>query len=553
MGASAVKKKPRGFDKLLNEKVASRHLEDLKAVFDLAVHLYENGRFADAVPLLRRVLKGEPNQFVALFALGISLRRLKQLDDGAIALKRAIALKPDFFEAHFNLGLLLNEQGLADEAAHAFRRAIDLRPDVSSAHSNLLMALQYSSGLTTDRWREALMAFAQCFPPTLPTTYATKLPEPEQVLRVGYISPDFYQHSCAWFIEPLLKAHDRKQIEVFCYSQVNFPDGVTARLRTLADGWREIVHHEDEKVATLIREDRIDILVDCAGHSAGNRFGVFARKPAPVQVSWLGYPASTGLSAVDYRLSDPWLTPPDTSEYFSETIWNLERPAHCYGPPLDAPSVAPAPVLKRGQITFGSFNNLTKVGGETVALWAAVLQALPESRLALKAHQASDLSVQRNLTTAFGAYGVAPQRLVFIGKAPTVKAHLAYYAQIDIALDTFPYNGATTTLESLWMGVPVISLIGERAASRYGLAFLSAVGLRELAATDRDQFVATAVALAGDFERLVALRNTLRGTLGSSMLCDAVGFAQTVENAYRQMWWRWCTSAGNSFSQIESQ
>ncbi|MBC7882031.1 MAG: tetratricopeptide repeat protein [Anaerolineae bacterium] len=538
-----MKKKPRGFDKLLNEKVASRHSEDLKAIYDLAVRLYEAGRFSEAVPLLRRVLKDEPNQFVALFALGISLRRLKQLDEGATALNRAIALKPDFFEAHYNLGLLLNEQGLADEAAHAFRRAIDLRPDVSSAHSNLLMALQYSSGLTTERWREALIAFAQCFPPTPPTTYANA-PDPERVLRIGYVSPDFYQHSCAWFIEPLLKAHDRKQIEVFCYSQVASPDVVTARLRALSDGWREIVHHEDEKVATLISEDHIDILVDCAGHSACNRLGVFARKPAPVQVSWLGYPASTGLSAVDYRLSDPWLTPPDTSEYFSETIWNLEQSAHCYGPPLDAPAVAPAPVLKRGQITFGSFNNLTKVGRETVALWAAVLQAIPESRLLLKAHQASDLSVQGNLTTAFGAYGVLPQRIAFIGKAPTVKTHLAYYAQIDIALDTFPYNGATTTLESLWMGVPVVSLIGERAASRYGLAFLSAVGLRELAATDLDQFVATAVALAGDLERLVGLRNTLRGTLGSSTLCDAASFAQTVENAYRQMWRHWCANSG---------
>jgi protein O-GlcNAc transferase len=534
-----VKKKPRGFDRLLHEKATPKKQEDLKAVFDDAVQLYEAGRFADALPLLRRVLKDEPNQFVALFALGISLRRLKQLDEAATALKRAIALKPDFFEALYNLGLLLNEQGQVDEAVQAFRRAIDLRPKVSLAHSNLLMALQYTSGLTVDGWKEALVAFESCFTPSIPVTY-TNSPEPERVLHIGYVSPDFCHHSCAWFIEPLLKTYDHKQIEIFCYSQVASPDAVTARLRTQADGWREIVNLDDEAVATLIREDHIDILVDLAGHSAYNRLGVFARKPAPIQVSWLGYPASTGLSAVDYRLSDPWLTPSDTSEYFSETIWNLPRPAHCYSPPNETPPVYPPPVLKSGQITFGSFNNLTKVGQETVELWASVLLAVPESRLLLKSYQAKDPGIQHRLTAAFTTLGIDSNRIIFIGKAPTVNAHLAYYAQVDIALDTFPYNGATTTLESLWMGVPVVSLVGSRAASRYGLAFLSAVSLSELAATDPERFVATAVALAGDRERLISLRNTLRGTLGNSSLCDAVGFAQTVESAYRQMWQRWC-------------
>ncbi len=528
---------------MLHEKATPKKQEDLKAVFDQAVRLYEAGRFADAVPLLHRVLKDEPNQFVALFALGISLRRLKQLDEAATALKRAISLKPDFFEAHYNLGLLLTEQGQTDEAVQAFRSAVVLRPKVSLAHSNLLMALQYSSKLTSDCWKEALIAFANCYPPAISTTYGNGL-DPERMLRVGYVSPDFYQHSCAWFIEPLLKAHDRKQFEIFCYSQVASPDAVTKRLRAQADGWREIVSLDDEAVATLICADKIDILVDLAGHSANNRLGVFARKPAPVQVSWLGYPASTGLSAVDYRLSDPWLTPPDTTEYFSETIWNLAQPAHCYSPSSEAPPVSPPPILKGGLITFGSFNNLSKAGPETVTLWAAVLQAIPESRLLLKAHQASDLGVQRRLSAAFAAHGIEPQRIAFIGKASTVKTHLACYAQVDIALDTFPYNGATTTLESLWMGVPVVSLVGGRAASRYGLAFLSAVGLRDLAAADLDQFVATAVALAGDRERLVGLRNTLQGALSSSTLCDAARFAETVEIAYRQMWQRWCANSG---------
>jgi protein O-GlcNAc transferase len=534
-----VKKKPRGFDRLLNEKATPKKQEDLRAVFDQAVRLYEAGRFADAVPLLRQVLKDEPKQFVALFALGISLRRLKQLDEGAVALKHAIALKPDFFEALYNLGLLLNEQGRADEAVQAFRSALVLRPEVSVAHSNLLMALQYASDLTVDGWKEALVAFESCFTAAIPVIY-TNSPDTKRVLRVGYVSPDFCYHSCAWFIEPLLKAHDRKQIEIFCYSQVASPDAMTARLRTQADGWREIVNLDDEAVAALIHKDHIDILVDLAGHSAYNRLGVFAHKPAPVQVSWLGYPASTGLSAVDYRLSDPWLTPLDTREYFSETIWNLAQPAHCYSPPNEAPPVAPSPVLKNGQVTFGSFNNLTKVGLETIELWASVLLAVSESRLLIKAHQATDPGIQRSLTTAFAAHGIVSRRIIFVGKAPTVSAHLAYYAQVDVALDTFPYNGATTTLESLWMGVPVVSLVGSRAASRYGLAFLSAVGLSELAATDLEHFVAAAVALAGDRERLINLRNTLRGTLSNSSLCDAVGFAQTVEHAYRQMWQRWC-------------
>lgn len=535
-----MKKKPRGFHNPLNQQAAPQRQADLKVIFDLAVRHYEAGRFAEAVPLLRQVLKDEPNQFVALFALGISLRRLRQLDEGATALQRAIALKPDFFEAHYNLGLLLTEQGRADEAVHVFCSALHLRPEVGLAHSNLLMALQYSSSLTTERWREALLAFANCSTPgPLPITH-TNPPESERVLRVGYVSPDFCHHSCAWFIEPLLKAHDRDQVQIFCYSQVAAPDAVTARLRSQADNWREIVGCDDEAVATLIRADQVDILVDLAGHSAHNRLGVFARKPAPVQVSWLGYPASTGLTTVDYRLSDPWLTPPDTPEYFSETLWNLPRPAHCYSPPCEAPPVAPSPTLTKGRITFGSFNNLAKVGPTTVALWAGVLQALPTSRLLLKAHQATDAGVQRRLTTAFAAHRVAPERIVFMGAASTVSIHLACYAQVDIALDTFPYNGATTTLEALWMGVPVISLIGERAASRYGLAFLSAVGLSELAVSDSARFVDLAVALARDRERLSELRDSLRGTLGSSLLCNAVDFARTVETAYRKMWQRWC-------------
>jgi protein O-GlcNAc transferase len=538
-----VKKKPKGFDRLLHEKANPKQKVDLKALFDHAVGLYETGCFADAVPFLRSVLKEEPNQFVALFALGISLRKLKQLDEGAIALKRAIVLKPDFFEAHYNLGLLLTEQGLADEAVFAFRRATDLRPKVHLAHSNLLMALQYSSELTVERWREALVAFENCHTSTAPTIYPNT-PDPERILRIGYVSPDFYQHSCAWFIEPLLKAHNRRQFEIFCYAQVACADAVTQRLRVYADGWRDIWNQEDEAVATLICEDKIDLLIDLAGHSANNRLGVFARKPAPVQVSWLGYPASTGLRTIDYRLCDPWLIPTDSLEYFSETIWNLDRPAHCYSPPMDAPPVAPPPVIKNGYITFGSFNNLSKAGHETVALWVPVLQAIPESRLLLKSHQASDLGVQHRLKTAFAAHGVEPQRIAFLNKAPTVLAHLACYAQIDIALDTFPYNGATTTLESLWMGVPVVSLIGERAASRYGLAFLDAVGLGALATMDIEHFTSSAVALAEDRERLITLRQTLRGTLGNSQLCDSIGFAQSVELAYRQMWQKWCALSG---------
>jgi predicted O-linked N-acetylglucosamine transferase (SPINDLY family) len=341
----------------------------------------------------------------------------------------------------------------------------------------------------------------------------------------------------AFFFEPLLMAHDRSAVEIFCYSDAVRPDDVTARLQRHADHWRDVAGQSDEQFIAQVRADRIDILVDLAGHTAGNRLRAFAARPAPVQVTYLGYPNTTGVPAVDYRFTDALADPPGEADtLYTEKLIRLPRCAWCYRPPDPSPHHNPLPAQESGAVTFGSFNMPAKLSEETLDLWSQLLAAVPNSKLMLKFAALSEQSMRDHFARLFAARGVAESRLILRGRDEAVKHHLRSYHEIDIALDTFPYHGTTTTCDALWMGVPVVTLIGNAHVSRVGASLLNAVGLDDLVTTTREQFIATAAALAGDLPRLAKLRSTLRGVMQKSPLMDAAGLAREIERSYREIW-----------------
>jgi predicted O-linked N-acetylglucosamine transferase (SPINDLY family) len=360
---------------------------------------------------------------------------------------------------------------------------------------------------------------------------------PDRRLRVGYVSPDFRHHPVGRFLLPLLESHDRRSFEIFGYASVDVPDTMTDRCRAHTDVWRNMLGSSDEQVARTIRQDRIDILVDLSVHMAKNRLLVFARKPAPVQVTYLAYCGTTGLSTIDYRLTDPYLDPPGQDEQiYTEQSVRLPETYWCYQPAIETPPVNALPALDVGHVSFGSLNNFCKVTPATLAAWGRLLQAVPQSRLLLHARSGSHRDRVRKF---LAEQGVSPERLEFIDFQPMAE-YFAAYQQIDVALDPFPYGGGTTTCDALWTGVPVVSLAGETAVGRGGLSILSNIGLPGLAARDPDEYVRIAAELALDLPRLTELRATLRQRMQSSPLMDAARFARGVEAAYREMWRRWC-------------
>jgi predicted O-linked N-acetylglucosamine transferase (SPINDLY family) len=347
----------------------------------------------------------------------------------------------------------------------------------------------------------------------------------------------------AHFTRKLIGAHDRDQVEVFGYANVIKPDEITSEFRAQADHWLSIVGMKDEDVVDRIREERIDILVDLAGHTADNRLLVFAHKPAPIQVTWLGYPGTTGLACMDYRLTDAVADPPDVADrWYSEKLFRLPHGFLCYQTDEPHPAVAVCPGLEQGHITYGSFNNLPKITPDVVRIWSRILNASTDSRLILKAKAFAHEKIRARYLQAFHEQGISPERLDLLGLIPGRGNHLATYSRIDIGLDPFPYNGTTTTCEALWMGVPVIGLLGDRHAGRVGASILHHVGLPELVAASEDDYVERACSLAADRQRLGMLRETLRPMMRASRLMDTGQFTQSLENAYREMWMDWCGS-----------
>jgi predicted O-linked N-acetylglucosamine transferase (SPINDLY family) len=365
---------------------------------------------------------------------------------------------------------------------------------------------------------------------------------PNRRLRIGYVSSDLRQHPVGFFFAPVFTHHDKQAFELICYAGVRHPDALTAQFRACADRWHEVTALTDEALAEQIRADRIDILVDLSGHTRGHRLLTFARKPAPVQVTAGGHYDTTGMTAIDYLISDRFHTPVGAERYFSETLIRLPHDYICYGPPDYAPAVAPPPLSREGQVTFGCFNNLAKVTPEVIALWAKILQALPGSRLRLQTRELGDAATCARYHALFKDQGVAASCIELQGHIPH-RQLLAAYSEIDIALDPFPYSGGLTTCEALWMGVPVITLTGHCFAGRHSTSHLANVGLPELITTTPEAYVAVAIALAQDTDRLTTLRQDLRERLSTSPLCDAKGYTRALEAAYRGMWEKYCKAS----------
>jgi protein O-GlcNAc transferase len=499
-------------------------------------------RFDEAIAAYRRALQLNPDSPQAYNNLGIALREQGQLDEAVAAYRRALELKSDYPEAHNNLGNALKDQGELTEAIAAFRYALRFKPEDARAHSNLISTLHFLPGNNRGtiseehhRWNrqfgEALKQFI------LPHTNDRS---PERRLRIGYVSPNFRDQVVGRNIRPLFQWHERKDFEIFCYAGVVRPDELSEEFREHAQCWRSTVGVEDEAFAEMVRRDGVDILVDLTQHMAENRLLVFARKPTPVQVSFAGYPGSTGLDAIEYRISDRYLEAgPAAEEIGSSDKVCLIDSFWCYDPYGVEVGVNALPARESGRVTFGCLNNFCKVNEQVLDLWAQVLRKVADSRLILLSRIGSHR--QRTLEI-LEKEGVEARRVEILDFRPR-REYLELYQRLDIVLDTFPYNGHTTSLDALWMGVPVVSLAGNSPVSRAGLSQLSNIGLPELVAHSEEDFLKIAVELAGDLSRLARLRSTLRDRMKTSVLMDAPRFARQVEQAYRSMWKRWCSAS----------
>lgn len=517
--------------------------DSIDALVGLGAALQDLGESQEAAAIWERVLRLDPEHAQAHHNLGLIRRSQGRLEEAIHYHRQALERQPEFAEAHNALGVALIDQCRVEEALASYREALRLAPGHAAAHSNLLLSLHYLPQEDPELLLEEHRQWDRQHAATLEAERAPhpNPPDPDRPLRIGYLSPDFRAHPVAFFFRPILETHSRGEVACYCYSNVGLPDRVTESLRALAENWRDIRGMSDEQVANLVRQDQIDILVDLAGHTGDNRLRVLARRPAPIQVTYLGYPNTTGITAIDYRLTDAWSDPPgETDQWHTEELVRLPAGFLCFRPLAGSPDVGEPPVLRTGTFTFGCFNTLAKLTDQTIGAWAAILQAVPGSRLLLKSPSMADQATRRRLIERLQAQGVEPDRVELLEPTASLAHHMEAYNRVDLALDTFPYNGATTTCEALWMGVPVVTRAGRTHAARVGLSLLARMGLEEFVADSWQGYVEVATRLARDPERLRGLRAGLRPRMETSSLTDAAGFVRQLEQAYRRMWQRWC-------------
>ena len=506
-------------------------------------NLYQkNGRLAAAEACYRRALSVCSQDPEVLSNLGQCLRSQGRLTEALAAIDSAFQQYPRCAEAHNHRGLILQDYGRIDEAIQAFNKAESLSPDNAAFCSNRLFAMQYDWRTTSgDLLHEARKWWTRYGTGVTQQPLFEINPDPFRKLRIGFMSGDFRSHSVGFFLMQLFACYDRHQLEIHCYSEVENPDEITDRCRQLVLGWQRTVGMGAAAVSERIRADRIDILIDLAGHTANNRLDVFALAPAPIQMTWLGYPGTTGSPVIDYRITDGIADPPGESDnWHSERLIRLPTGFLCYSPPEEAPPVEESPVYENGHITFGSFNTLPKLNYWVIETWATLLHRIPESRLVIKCKQLADADTCQRLRDRFAKLGLPTHRIHLMSKVPSTKEHLSVYHKVDIALDPFPYNGTTTTCEALWMGVPVVTLLGDRHSGRVGATILSGLKLKELIAEDRADYMTRAMMLATDRERLTHLRWTLRQRMMGSPLCDGSAFSQSFGGMLRKIWIDWC-------------
>ena len=500
-----------------------------------------------ALECYAHILAAHPDEPDYLVDAAEIYRRAGHLARALELSEHALVLRPQDARAWKVKGGALEELDRLDQALDCLRHEMELEPGNIDTHSNLLFLLSRADLLPPAQVLAEYRRWGETYadPLTCAAGPHANRSEPDRQLRIGYVSADFRRHAVAYFVEPFLRHHDRRSVHISCYSNCARPDDITRHLRGLADEWRDISALSDEEAAALVRRDRIDILVDLSGHTSGNRLLMFARRPAPIQMTWLGFWDGTGMAAMDYRITDRHADPEDEADtHYREQLLRLPRVNRCYLPPTEMPACNTLPAQNRGHITFGSFCNFPRISNDALHAWAQKLQRLPTARLRMMG--APSGGTLDRMLEIFDAAGVYADRLDLVGGGLPLDVYLQQHLQIDIALDAFPCNGTTTTCQSLWMGVPVITRSGRCAASRSGASLLTHAGLAHLVAHSWDGYVDIALGLAADLPALAQLRAILRERLRASPLLDAEGFTRDLEALYRGAWRSWCARSTRS-------
>ena len=512
------------------------------AIEKLGFILTSLGQHKEAIEILQRFLSKDPNQPSLYNCLSYAYERLGDLAKAEASIRMAIKYSPNSPELHNNLGNILKAKGNSKEAIQSFRKALKINPDFSGMHSNLLLCMNYVPSVRPEEIFQEHKKWASQFKQLEHFPKSSVIKSSDKKIRIAYASPDFRNHPVAHFFLPIIRSHNRSKFEIYCYAEVANPDIFSQEIAKLADSWVNTCGMTDYALAKKICDDNIDILVDLAGHTDNNRLGLFALKPAPVQVTYLGYPNTTGLNAIDYRISDDILDPKGNQQFYTEKLIRLPQGFSCFSPPKFYPDVANSPYLKNGTITFGSFNNPAKFNTETFNVWSLILKAVPNSRL-LFYRNVFRQQEKENIIKQFIKNGIHQDRIIVLNKAPNNDNKLppgrrylgVMSGEVDICLDTFPWSGHTTSCESLWMGVPVVTLYGDRPSSRLCASVLNQLELSFLVATNKDDYVKIATKLATQPELLSNLRSNLRQQMSSSILCNGKLFTPSLELAFEKM------------------
>ena len=531
-------------------KIVDKDPSRTDVMLALAVMLCKTGQLLKAEEWYKKILEQESHALI-YNELARICRFTGRLSQATQYRRKAMEAEPNNAIHLSNLGCDLIRAGQKQESIDLLRKAVERAPGNAAIHSSLLFYLHHLPNLDPQTLFDEHKRWGQIHAPISRARVShDNVPDPDRRLRVGYVSPDFCAHSVAYFFESLLGEHDAAAVETYGYGNVVRPDKFTERIKRKLDHYRNVSGVDDKTIANMVETDQIDILVDLAGHTASNNLPVFAYKPAPIQVTYLGYPDTTGMQQIDYRLTDKLADPPQSQQFYTEELVFLPDGFLCYRTPGFGSAVAPLPAGRSGYITFGSFNNGGKISLFLIALWAQILNANGNSRLLLKFNGGGDQEVKDRYLRGFEQFGIGRERVIIMGQRAPVD-HLKLYGLVDIALDTYPYNGATTTCEALWMGVPVVSLAGRCHVSRVGLSILSRVGLESFVASTPSEYLAKATALAAKPDALAKIRASMRKRIADSTLCDAKRFTHNVEGAYRKMWHRWCQSQGVDVTSAE--
>lgn len=521
--------------------VLAQHPDHADAYNTYGVVLLMENRLTEAIAMLEEAISIKPNSPKALNSLGNALRLGGQISQAVLAYEKSLKLDPHYAIAVNNLGSGYKSMGRIPEAIETYARALALKPDYAAAHSNYVYCHNFEPGITLSKLRELHLAWDKIHATPFRSHWGSysNTKDVARPLVIGFVSGDFRRHPVGYFTIKVFESLAAAGTRIIVYANQVMADDMTARFKQASHTWRDIYGVSDDDVASQIRQDKVDILFDLSGHNDANRLLVLARKPAPVQIEWAGYMATTGVAAMDYLIADRHHVPTSAERHYSERILRMNDAFICFEPPQDALQVGSLPLAANGYPTFGCFNIVDKINDNVIDAWARLLSRLPESKLVLKTRELSCPVVRDRYRDSLARRGIAPTRLEFVGGSSR-KEHLAWYNRIDVALDPFPFSGSTTTLEALWMGVPVVTLPGETFASRHSLSFVSTIGLSHLAVSSVDEYIDKACALTADRNGLVALRATLRSMLEKSPLCDARRFSENLLAQCHFAWKGWC-------------